>query len=44
MKAEGGIQMLTHEEILQARERYLFSERELYVLPDAEGPAYSHIL
>ena len=32
--------MLTHEEILQARERYLFSERELYVLPDTEGPAY----
>ena len=32
--------MLTHEEILQARERYLFSEKELYVLPDTEGPAY----
>lgn len=32
--------MLTHEEILQAKERYLFSEKELYVLPDTEGPAY----
>ncbi len=32
--------MLTHEQILQAKERYLFSEREVYVLPDREGPAY----